>query len=86
MQDDCSGRIENSVTRDNSSASLGKPHDAEQLPSCPHLILISLVILHAFDKVCNPVGDGWVSGCVGAAGRGGHSILEWVSMCVRKSE
>ena len=26
-------RIENSVTRDNGSASLGKPNDAEQLPS-----------------------------------------------------
>ena len=25
-------RIENSVTRDNCSASLGKPRDAEQLP------------------------------------------------------
>ena len=29
----CSVRIENSVTRDNGSASLGKPRDAEQLPS-----------------------------------------------------
>ena len=32
----CNGgsvRIENSVTRDNCSASLGKPRDAEQLPS-----------------------------------------------------
>ena len=28
----CSVRIENSVTRDNCSASLGKPFDAEQLP------------------------------------------------------
>ena len=28
----CSVRIENSVTRDNCSASLGKHHDAEQLP------------------------------------------------------
>ena len=29
----CSMQIENTVTRDNCSASLGKPRDAEQLPS-----------------------------------------------------
>ena len=29
----CSVRIENSITRDNSSASQGLPRDAEQLPS-----------------------------------------------------
>ena len=29
----CSVRTENSVHRDNGSASLGKPRDAEQLPS-----------------------------------------------------
>ena len=28
----CSVRIENSITRDNCSASHGKPRDAEQLP------------------------------------------------------
>ena len=34
----CSVRIENSVTRDNCSASLGKPRDAD-----PHLTTIILV-------------------------------------------
>ena len=32
----CSVRIENSVIRDNSSASLGKPRDAVDLPSWPN--------------------------------------------------
>ena len=30
----CLVHIESPVTQDNCSASLGKPHDAEQLPSC----------------------------------------------------
>ena len=36
----CEVRIENSITQDNCSASLGKSHDTEQLPSNYSLILV----------------------------------------------
>ena len=36
IHNDCLVQIESTVTQDNCSASLGKPRDAEQLPSAAH--------------------------------------------------